>query len=275
MKALLLCLLCAGRPIVALSSSASPSVKRVVFLPYGDSFRPTDRSLQADLAVVAADDAVLVQAAALAGAQGATVVSLEREGRSPSSLLLLRQPRNQEGLRQALLTMSPPPFQVLRLSAGPFATCTEAVHVLRRWKNDYYDCHRATSGDVEELERGGATGANSCFEFGGCHQRCWWRGGHATARVTRLHRAGRDQQGTAGEGEILSALNGQQGLPTATPRAASSILRRPAMPMAMPGAPAGDGGAEPAHLDLMATLVHAGDSLHYCGLYRVQQAIGC
>ncbi|EOD16053.1 hypothetical protein EMIHUDRAFT_211121 [Emiliania huxleyi CCMP1516] len=50
------------------------------------------------------------------------------------------------------------------VDAGPFRSRREATHLLRRWLEQYWECKKLDSGD------------NSCFEFGGCHRRCWWRG---------------------------------------------------------------------------------------------------
>ena len=154
--------------------------KRVTFLPYGDSFKPTDRALAADAALrvgigyrCAAEKRVL--------AAGATVVLRE------SQLLLVRLPTPPP----ALSTFRDEGVAVIPLSAGPFESRDDAVAVLRRWKTNYFECHRLDKDDLEgreEKEEGSSLGGgNSCFEFGGCHQRCWWREDRVigAARVTR------------------------------------------------------------------------------------------
>lgn len=55
-------------------------------------------------------------------------------------------------------------FEVFPIDAGPFNSLDEAVELVNKWCLDYYNCHRD------------ADGAASCFEFGGCHKKCWWRG---------------------------------------------------------------------------------------------------
>lgn len=153
--------------------------KRVVFLPYGNSFKPTDRSLHADcILIVAGGDSALIAAERLVEAAGATVVLREL------SQLFVRLPPTtrslpeQEGIR------------MLPLSAGPFASMDDAIHVLRTWRTNYFGCHRTEDG-------------NSCFEFGGCHQRCWWRTGIGRAEVMCCTVLRADCDDT----ELLSLLN--------------------------------------------------------------------
>ena len=54
--------------------------------------------------------------------------------------------------------------RTFHIDAGPFATPSDAAEALLRWISEYWECERV--GDEQ----------NSCFPYGGCHRRCWWRG---------------------------------------------------------------------------------------------------
>jgi hypothetical protein len=57
--------------------------------------------------------------------------------------------------------------QLVPVDAGPFNDLHEAAALVERWRDDFWCCHRNEGRDGD---------TNSCFEFGGCHRRCWWRG---------------------------------------------------------------------------------------------------
>lgn len=63
--------------------------------------------------------------------------------------------------------------QLFPIDAGPFESVGDAVAHLRRWLREYWHCHK--TGD-----------ANSCFEWGGCHRRCWWRTGTRKPLAVRV-----------------------------------------------------------------------------------------
>ena len=80
---------------------------------------------------------------------------------SQSHLLLVRA--DDPGVLAQLAACNPG-VRLSPLDAGPFGSVDEAAALLRRWVTESWECHK--------LEDGG----NSCFEYGGCHRRCWWRG---------------------------------------------------------------------------------------------------
>ena len=54
--------------------------------------------------------------------------------------------------------------RTFHIDAGPYDTPSDAADALLRWISEYWECERV--GDEQ----------NSCFPYGGCHRRCWWRG---------------------------------------------------------------------------------------------------
>ena len=61
------------------------------------------------------------------------------------------------------------------IDAGPFSSADEAADLLRRWLLEYWECHRIDD------ER------NSCFAWGACHRRCWWRSSAGRVLLTFEH----------------------------------------------------------------------------------------
>ena len=126
----------------------------------------------------------------------------------------------------------------LELDAGPFDTLDDAAALCKRWLLEFWECHRL---DDE-------SGTNSCFEFGACHKRCWWR---------------------SSIGEVLLRLD-TIGVDQASVRCSSSceyLLERSAA-----DASSQLGEAEPpppsskSLLLLRGSLVSFGEGLHYAGL---------
>ena len=78
-----------------------------------------------------------------------------------------------------------PPLRgsTFHIDAGPYDTPSDAADALLRWISEYWECERV--GDEQ----------NSCFPYGGCHRRCWWRGSRGRvslelelcAEAARLH----------------------------------------------------------------------------------------
>ena len=73
--------------------------------------------------------------------------------------------------------------RIFHIDAGPYDTPSDAADALLRWISEYWECERV--GDEQ----------NSCFPYGGCHRRCWWRGSRGRvslelelcAEAARLH----------------------------------------------------------------------------------------
>ena len=117
-----------------------------------------------------------------------------------------------------------------RIDAGPFSSAEEAAQLMLRWLDDYWKC--------KQFE-----GRNSCFEFGGCHKRCWWRG--SIGRVTlKLDTAGT----SACAGPESGAL-------------ADLIVR-----VADDDTSGVDRTSEVPPLELVGSLVSFGEDAVYCGL---------
>ena len=115
------------------------------------------------------------------------------------------------------------------VDAGPFRSRREATHLLRRWLEQYWECKKLDSGD------------NSCFEFGGCHRRCWWRGAVGRCELRLEHVV-------------------DDGLATTPASPAVAWLReRAAADAALPS-------EETAPLVLHGCLVSIDENHHYCGL---------
>ena len=115
------------------------------------------------------------------------------------------------------------------IDAGPFDTVEEAAALMLRWLLEYWECAQLPSGE-----------SNSCFEWGGCHRRCWWRGSAGRVVFKLQRRSGASEE----ESPSLSLLY---------ERAAAD------------GTPAEASKAETT-LPLLGTLVSLGDGRHYCGL---------
>ena len=73
--------------------------------------------------------------------------------------------------------------RTFHIDAGPYDTPSDAADALLRWISEYWECERV--GDEQ----------NSCFPYGGCHRRCWWRSSRGRvslelelcAEAARLH----------------------------------------------------------------------------------------
>ena len=138
--------------LLLLLSTAQPTLA-FTFLPNGNALTPPS-SLRADAAFqVPLDmrDSFLSQLDELS----VEVVASQRR------LLLVRA--DDQGVLGRLAARNPGVCH-RPLDAGPFVSLDEAAALLRRWVTEFWECH--------QLEAGG----NSCFEYGGCHRRCWWRG---------------------------------------------------------------------------------------------------
>ena len=149
------------------------------------------------------------------------------------------------------LAASNPGVRLSPLDAGPFGSVDEAAALLRRWVTESWECHK--------LEDGG----NSCFEYGGCHRRCWWRGcaGRCVLRLECL------------EGEGL----GEATLATCEPGSALAWLHdrvaadRDASAEGEQGGGGeegeeGEGGEVVKLLMLRGLLVSLDAEHHYCGI---------
>ena len=136
-----------------LTSSVAASLA-YAFLPHG-SARPIESPLSTD----AAFQVPQARRAAFIDRLGALSTAAELV-HSGDRLMLVRS-TDQSGLERLAdseeIRLSP-------IDAGPFDSLDEAAALLRAWLEKSWECHA--------LEGGG----NSCFEFGGCHRRCWWRG---------------------------------------------------------------------------------------------------
>ena len=139
------------------------------------------------------------------------------------------------------------------LDAGPFGTVDEAAALLRRWVTESWECHK--------LEDGG----NSCFEYGGCHRRCWWRGcaGRCVLRLECLKGEGVEEAtlATCEPGSALAWLHDR----VAADRDASV-------------AEAGEGGKEGEGavklLVLRGLLLSLDAEHHYCGIALSSSTLG-
>jgi len=133
---------------------------------------------------------------------------------------------------------------VIPLDAGPFVTADAAGTRLLRWLHEYWECRRLEGGE-------GAT----CFEWGGCHRRCWWR--NSAGRVLFSF----DEISMQGIGDSLTA----EATYGAAPASAVAELRARC---------AADRDHPPGPKDLLlrGTLVSFGDALHYCSLRPAAEA---
>ena len=134
---------------------------RYTFLPMADK--------SVESVVYQADAAVLIskktQLQSLSVDLGITVVAdqaADDAATQESRLLLVRG--NDDSLER--LSAAPRCNRIFPIDAGPFSSVDEAAYLMRRWLQEFWECHRA--------DETGET--NSCFAFGGCHRRCWWRG---------------------------------------------------------------------------------------------------
>ena len=129
-------------------------------------------------------------------------------------------------------------FHTVEIDAGPFASLEDTTVLMRRWITDYWGCH----------ELGGGDGA-SCFEFGGCHKRCWWRDPADIHVSTRF-------VGPVDADRARSLLFG----PThsSEPRVSSDGGMRERQ--------SGEGAGAANVITLIASIVVDGSGRHYCGL---------
>ena len=130
-----------------------------------------------------------------------------------------------------------------RIDAGPFASIEDAAKLLGRWIDEYWACHRLSDG------------SNSCFEFGGCHRRCWWRSAIGPVALGELTRIG--MATAAPDSATLLVLERRA--------AAGRVLmkereQRPCTP------------ATPAPVVLHGTLISLDHKHHYCGLRPASSA---
>lgn len=141
----------------------------------------------------------------------------------------------------------------LPVDAGPFASRSEAAALCRRWLREYWECHRS------------GVDTNSCFEFGGCHRRCWWRAsstGRVDFHLTELGAPSAtarddDHDDVEAPGEALAYLR----------RRAGADLRRRGGSRDRPTVAAGAARrAPPPPLALHATLASLAPGMHYVGL---------
>ena len=143
----------------------------------------------------------------------------------------------------AQLAACNPSVRLSPVDAGPFGSLEEAAALLRRWVTESWECHK--------LEDGG----NSCFEFGGCHRRCWWRGcaGRCLLRLERLEGEGVEEAAPAAyeAGSACAWLRDR----VAADRDVSAAAE----------AEAGDGGGRKL-LVLRGSLVSFDGAHHYCGI---------
>lgn len=97
------------------------------------------------------------------------------------------------------------------IDAGPFATEAEAATLMGRWLAEYWECTKLEGGE-----------ANTCFEFGGCHRCCWWRGGRLPV-LLRFEHVGR--RAGAADGLAIAALRARSEADQATWSEAEPALR--------------------------------------------------
>ena len=188
------------------------------FLPYGSS-TPVQSALCADAAFLVP--------------QAHRRAFLDRLGALPTAELvhggdvILVRSTDQRELEQLAQQVE---ARLSLIDAGPFGSLDEAAALMRAWLENSWECHALEDG-----------GGNSCFEFGGCHRRCWWRG-------------------AVGRCELRLEHVGDNGLATTPASPAVAWLReRVAADAALPS-------EEPAPLVLHGCLVSIDENHHYCGL---------
>ena len=192
---------------------------RSKFLPYGSQCAPTSATT-AKRADAAFETAALPEAflSSLKAAHEVEIVA------STPTATLIRAPEDVIIRLAAACGARAHP-----LDAGPFASHDAAAELLYRWITEYWECTR--------LE----TGGNSCFEFGGCHKRCWWRGAIGQVVLAELYvelQGDEDSQGPA----------------------YSALIERLAKDRALPQEELG------AALRLNGVLISIDGQHHYCGL---------
>ena len=194
------------------------------FLPYGGCASPP-RTLHGDTAF-------LISACSSASA---TADSLRRCG-----IELVAQ-SDQVIIARGAASAPPLPGveEALPIDGGPFSTSAEAADLCQRWLEDYWECRRVEGSD-----------SHSCFDFGGCHRRCWWRGTRPRVEL-KLTEVGVARQERHHPSRALEDLRA---------RAAADV-----------SGVTDDTGAT-ATLKLHATLITVHPSLHYAGLRPLQSA---
>ena len=123
------------------------------FLPYGSAAPPKD---EGKFAATAAIIAPLQSLGAIA--QLTNIVAERKLDQSESSSHLVICDSD------SIASLMSHTDHVLSLDAGPFDSLEEAASLCQRWLHEFWECHKL-EGDL----------GNSCFEFGACHRRCWWR----------------------------------------------------------------------------------------------------
>jgi hypothetical protein len=145
--------------IILFSVDKSKSIKLESprkFLPYGDSARPYNAAgwrVQPSVAVVTGVD--LKNTTSNDAQLGGTIVQNFEIENGDAKITLLK----------CVESTVQPVFgiEIFPIDAGPFENISDAIGLIVRWRDDYYNCHRTNEGSP------------SCFEFGGCHKQCWWR----------------------------------------------------------------------------------------------------
>lgn len=190
------------------------------FLPYGSA-----RPIQSPLCADAAFQVPRAQRAAFLGRLDALSPSAELV-HAGDRLVLVRSTGQTDELDQ----LAQGGVRLSLIDAGPFRSLDEAAALMRAWLERSWECHALEDGS-----------GNSCFEFGGCHRRCWWRG--AVGRCV-LHLEHVDDGHTA----------------TPASPAVAWLRERVAADAALTSED------EPSPLILHGSLVSLDENHHYCGL---------
>ena len=217
------------------------------FLPFGNR-SPPQSSLCADAALAVPHTA----RAALLSQLHALQVEVVASEVSPSHLLV--RTSDTSALERLAAEHD---GRLAPIDAGPFATLDEAAELMQAWLTSFWQCH--------SLESGG----NSCFEFGGCHRCCWWRGaiGRCELRLEQLSDAvAGDESPTPEPGAALRWLQERAAADAAGAFGVSAVAAA-----ADDGSGGGDDGGL-APLVLRGSLVSLG-GLHYCALRPAEPGV--
>lgn len=159
------------------------------FLPYGASSPPgAVRPPCAAAYVPTAVAAAVREAAHAAGCEIVRDEAVPSDAVGGGQRLILLRADGEPAVRAALATASNAGEEraaAFPVDAGPFASLDDAAATVGRWLDQFWMCSRDEQG------------AASCFEYGGCHKRCWWRAQAASPPTVELRLRGYSRQGEA------------------------------------------------------------------------------
>lgn len=215
---------------------APPPCATYTFLPYGSN-APAGVAPPPHAACHVPDPGGAPLFAELAATAGCEVVRDEALGRGRLLLLRATRAEPEAALSRLRAAAAQAAVVVWPIDAGPFGSRLEAAAATQTWLDEFWMCTRDEAGTA------------SCFEYGGCHKRCWWREQAAAPPEVEVELLGHAAGGDDAPWEAALDRLGRHA--PARGRAAGGAADLPSLPTA---------------LRLVACFVACADGAHYCSL---------